>query len=153
MCSSDLVRLDLDAQMTGTLPGLPQNVDRPAEPEWLAGTRAELPTPGRYLAYEQDGQVVVHALTREWTRIGRSQATDVRFDDATVSRRPALIASEDAAARVLDDRALNGIQVNGRRVDWSPLADGDVISIGRHAIHYLDTTDVPATTRPAALAE
>jgi hypothetical protein len=29
--------------------------------------------------------------------------------------------------------------VNGRRVEWSPLADGDEIVVGRHTIHYMDT--------------
>ena len=66
-------------------------------------------------------------VSREWTRIGRSLAADIRFDDATVSRRHALIASEEGGVRVLDDRSLNGIQVNGRRVEWSPLSDGDEI--------------------------
>ena len=60
-------------------------------------------------------------VSREWTRIGRSLAADIRFDDATVSRRHALVASEEGGVRVLDDRSLNGIQVNGRRVEWSPL--------------------------------
>ena len=93
------------------------------------------------------------ALSREWTRIGRSLAADVRFDDATVSRRHALVANEEGGVRVLDDRSLNGIQVNGRRVEWSPLTDGDELVIGRHALYFLDTAAVAATTAPAALAE
>ena len=35
-------------------------------------------------------ELSVAQLTREWTRIGRSLAADVRFDDPTVSRRHAL---------------------------------------------------------------
>ena len=98
--------------------------------------------PGRYLAFEQDGQVIVIPVSREWTRIGRSLAADIRFDDATVSRRHALIANEAGGVRVLDDRSLNGIQVNGRRVEWSPLSDGDEIVIGRHALYFMDTVSV-----------
>ena len=60
-------------------------------------------------------------VSREWTRIGRSLAADVRFDDSTVSRRHALIVSQADGVRVLDDRSLNGVYVNGRRVEWSPL--------------------------------
>ena len=37
---------------------------------------------------------VVRAAQREWTRIGRSLAADVRFDDPTVSRRHALIVRQ-----------------------------------------------------------
>ena len=43
---------------------------------------------------------------------------------------------------MLDDRSLNGVYVNGERVEWSPLADGDEITIGRHAIYFLDTATV-----------
>jgi pSer/pThr/pTyr-binding forkhead associated (FHA) protein len=155
-----LREFDFDVQNTGTLPGVSPDAltqvgsdDRREPPAWLAEARASVTSAGRYLAFEQDGHRTVIALSREWTRIGRSLAADVRFDDATVSRRHALIANEEGGVRVLDDRSLNGIQVNGRRVEWSPLTDGDELVIGRHALYFLDTAAVPATTAPAALAE
>ena len=141
-------RFDNDAQ-TGTLPGLSEPARR-EPPAWLAETRSELSTPGRYVAYEQDGRQLTVPLTREWTRIGRSLAADIRFDDATVSRRHALLASEEGGVRVLDDRSLNGIRVNGRRVEWSPLTDGDELTIGRHVLYYLDTVSAPAATATSA---
>ncbi len=145
-----------DAQ-TGTLPGLTPGAvpTRPPAPAWVAETRSGLTTPGRYLAFEQDGRQVVIPLSREWTRIGRSLAADIRFDDATVSRRHALLASEESGVRVLDDRSLNGIQVNGRRVEWSPLADGDQLIVGRHVLYFLDTVPeaAPAGTAPASIVE
>jgi pSer/pThr/pTyr-binding forkhead associated (FHA) protein len=39
---------------------------------------------------------------------------------------------------VLDDRSLNGVFVNGERVEWSTLANGDEIVIGRHHLHFVD---------------
>jgi hypothetical protein len=151
---------EFDVQNTGTLPGVSADAltqagldERRQAPSWLAEARASLTSAGRYLAFEQDGRQMVVPLSREWTRIGRSLAADVRFDDATVSRRHALIANEEGGVRVLDDRSLNGIQVNGRRVEWSPLVDGDELVIGRHALYYLDTVAEPATAAPAALAE
>jgi len=156
-------RFDFDVQNTGTLPGISADAitlaggdTRREAPSWLTETRAGLPAPGRYLAFEQDGRYLAIPISREWTRIGRSLAADVRFDDATVSRRHALVANEEGGVRVLDDRSLNGIQVNGRRVEWSPLTDGDELVIGRHALYFLDTTSDPATAtpaQPAALAE
>jgi pSer/pThr/pTyr-binding forkhead associated (FHA) protein len=148
-------RFDNDAQSTGTLPGIGPGMMslRPEPPAWLEETRAGLAGPGRYLAFEQDGRVVVAPVSREWTRIGRSLAADIRFDDATVSRRHALIASEEGGVRVLDDRSLNGIQVNGRRVEWSPLSDGDEIVIGRHQLYFLDTIPAAKPTQAAALTE
>ena len=151
-------RFEIDAQ-TGTLPGLTTGEGsslRREPPAWLSETRSGLTTPGRYLAFEQDGRRVVVALTREWTRIGRSLAADVRFDDATVSRRHALLASEEGGVRVLDDRSLNGIQVNGRRVEWSPLTDGDQLVVGRHVLYFLDTAvsqTAAAGTAPASMIE
>jgi pSer/pThr/pTyr-binding forkhead associated (FHA) protein len=124
-----------------------------SRPGWVAEARAGVTVPGKYLAYEDAGRRVVAPVSREWTRIGRSLSADIRFDDATVSRRHALIVNQADGVRVLDDRSLNGIQVNGRRVEWSPLHDGDEVVIGRHAMYFMDTTAVAAEASPAALAE
>ena len=106
---------------------------------WVEEVRDGLTEPGQYLAYRTDDQdVVAYALHREWTRIGRSLAADIRFDDPTVSRRHALIVRQPEGLRVLDDRSLNGVFVNGERVEWSALADGDEVVIGRHRLYFLD---------------
>jgi predicted RNA-binding Zn-ribbon protein involved in translation (DUF1610 family) len=106
---------------------------------WLDEIRETLSEPGQYLAYRTEGDDrVAYALQREWTRIGRSLAADIRFDDPTVSRRHALIVRQPDGLRVLDDRSLNGVFVNGERVEWSTLADGDEIVIGRHHLHFID---------------
>lgn len=147
-----------DDQSGGTLAGFGPPTERfvtqrPEAPSWLQEARSSLGGPGRYVAFEQDGRVNVVAVSREWTRIGRSLAADIRFDDATVSRRHALIACEDGGVRVLDDRSLNGIQVNGRRVEWSPLSDGDKIVIGRHTVYFMDTTKAAKSAEQAAVAD
>jgi DNA-directed RNA polymerase subunit RPC12/RpoP len=109
---------------------------------WLDELRDGLGDPGQYIAYRDgDGDPISFSLMREWTRIGRSLAADIRFDDPTVSRRHALIVRQPDGLRVLDDRSLNGVFVNGERVEWSMLADGDEIVIGRHHLHFVD---VPA---------
>ena len=149
-----------DVQATGTLPlsgeqamsvGAPGPLQR-ERPAWVREARDGLTTPGKYLAYEESGRHVVAPLNQEWTRIGRSLAADVRFDDATVSRRHALVVSQAEGVRVLDDRSLNGVYVNGERVEWSPLADGDEITIGRHAIYFLEAAAVAAPAAPPETA-
>ncbi len=145
-----------DAARTGTLPVAgadavpvtPQEPERQGRPEWVDVRRAELTVPGKYLAYEESGNQLVVPLAGEWTRIGRSLSADVRFDDATVSRRHALVVNQADGVRVLDDRSLNGVFVNGRRVEWSPLSDGDQITVGRHSLHYLDTATVGSAVDP-----
>jgi FHA domain len=151
-----------DIQATGTLPlsgaeSVPVAAPAPAakeRPGWVKEARDGVSVPGRYIAYEESGRHIVAPLAQEWTRIGRSLAADIRFDDATVSRRHALVVSQVDGVRVLDDRSLNGIYVNGNRVEWSPLTDGDEITIGRHALHYIDTAPVGAAApQQAAVAE
>jgi len=120
-----------------------QNVVIESAPEledhtWLDDLRDGLDEPGQYVVYRSGDDVIAYALKREWTRIGRSLAADIRFDDPTVSRRHALIVRQPDGLRVLDDRSLNGVFVNGEHVEWSTLADGDEIVIGRHHMHFLD---------------
>jgi pSer/pThr/pTyr-binding forkhead associated (FHA) protein len=71
--------------------------------------------------------------------VGRSLAADVRFDDPTVSRRHALIVRQADGVRVLDDRSLNGVFVNGERVEWRVLHDGDEIVVGRYRLQFLES--------------
>jgi pSer/pThr/pTyr-binding forkhead associated (FHA) protein len=117
----------------------------------VAEARAAITEPGEYLAYEDGGRVRVAALSKEWTRVGRSLAADIRFDDPTVSRRHALIVRQPDGVRVLDDRSLNGVFVNSERVEWRALADGDEIVVGRYRLQFLHMT-AEAIAEAAALA-
>ncbi len=111
---------------------------------WLQDAREHVSEPGEYLAYEDTGELKLVSLTREWTRIGRSLAADVRFDDPTVSRRHALVVRQADGVRVLDDRSLNGVFVNGSRIEWKVLEDGDEILVGRYRLRFLSVIGVPA---------
>ncbi len=152
-------RTPSDLEQTGTLliqgEGIPASAEPAPPPEdgapaWVGEAREALTTPGKYLAFADSGRQQVFAVQREWTRIGRSLAADVRFDDATVSRRHALIVVQADGTRVLDDRSLNGVYVNGRRVEWSPLKDGDLIVVGRHTLFFMDTATVGSPVPAAA---
>jgi hypothetical protein len=106
-------------------------------PEWLSEAREALVADGDYLAFERDDRINVVPLQDGWTRVGRSLSAHVRFDDPTVSRRHALIHRDQTGARVLDDRSLNGVFLNGERVDWHELEDGDEITIGAFRLYYV----------------
>jgi pSer/pThr/pTyr-binding forkhead associated (FHA) protein len=115
----------------------------PVSEDWsdqLAQLRSDIEAPGEYLCYEEGGALRTVALTREWTRIGRSLAADVRFDDPTVSRRHALIVRQPDGVRLLDDRSLNGVFVNGSRVEGKALQDGDEIIVGRYRLIFVRVT-------------
>jgi hypothetical protein len=110
----------------------------PSAPQWLQQAREQIDAPGRYLAF-RDAETQIFPLQRGWTRIGRSVAADIRLDDPTVSRRHALIVWEGSKPlRVLDDRSLNGLFVNGETVDWGRLLDGDELTIGRFHIYLIE---------------
>lgn len=111
----------------------------PIPPRRLDEARAELPTGSRRLVCNDGGEVRLFTIERGWTRIGRSIAADVRLDDPSVSRRHALVVSEpDESLRVLDDRSLNGVFLNGDLVEWGKLADGDELTIGRYHLVVLE---------------
>jgi hypothetical protein len=108
-------------------------------PSWLEELRRDLNLPGQYVAYRTaHGECVAFRLRKPWTRIGRSVAAQIRFDDPTVSRRHALVVRQPNGFHILDDRSLNGVFVNGQRVDWRLLADEDEIVVGRHHLHFLE---------------
>jgi predicted RNA-binding Zn-ribbon protein involved in translation (DUF1610 family) len=111
---------------------------QPSAPAWLEAARDALDAPGRYLVF-QDDELQSFPLERGWTRIGRSVTADIRLDDPTVSRRHALIVWEgQKPLRVLDDRSLNGLSVNGETVDWGRLLDGDELTIGRYHLYVIE---------------
>jgi hypothetical protein len=111
----------------------------PAPPSWLREARERHSGRGYGLAMQDDeGEIQVHPIERGWTRIGRSLAADLRLDDPSVSRRHALIVAEPGKAlRILDDRSLNGVFLNGETVEWGPLVDGDELAIGRYRLYVL----------------
>jgi predicted RNA-binding Zn-ribbon protein involved in translation (DUF1610 family) len=113
-------------------------------PEWLDEAREALVAEGDYLAYEDDDRVHVISLQEGWTRIGRSLSAHIRFDDPTVSRRHALLNRQDGAVRILDDRSLNGVFVNGERIEMRELEDGDALYIGRFRMHFISLAGVAA---------
>ena len=118
-------------------------------PEWVGEAREALVQAGYYLALEDDDRVRVVPLGRGWTRIGRSLSAQLRLDDPTVSRRHALVYVDEDEAKLLDDRSLNGVFLNGERVELAELRDGDTISVGRFTVHFIQLAGNRAQSAPA----
>lgn len=142
-CGAAKFRLDSIFESMQEHSGTTDEFDVPADPDppaWIAELRAELRPGTRHLAYRPDGdEVLHHEIVRGWTRIGRSVSADLRLDDPSVSRRHALIVSEPGQPlRVLDDRSLNGVLVNGGSTEWSRLEDGDELTIGSFRLFALE---------------
>ena len=121
----------------------PAAVER-ERPAWLQEARDGVTQPGKYLAYEESGRNVLAPLNQEWTRIGRSLAADVRFDDATVSRRHAEFRRGPEGIRVVDAGSLNGTYVNNDRVDEVLLRTGFQVRFGKFVLTYCARIAAPA---------
>src|SRR5215217_1741816 len=114
---------DAPTQVTRSRPRVSDRVRR------NAALTAEQLVPGRYLAIEDGGEVVVIAVGEGALRLGRGIAADV-LEDRSVSRRHAVITCREGEVVLLDDRSMNGVHVNGERVGQATLRDGDAIALG-----------------------
>lgn len=117
----------------------------------LDAARAALDEPGRYLIFHDAGEVRTVAMPGDTMLIGRSLSAHLRFEDPTVSRRHAVLVTEAEGVRLLDDRSLNGVFVNGERTVSHVLADGDEVVIGRYRLRFADLRGLPANSAGAAL--
>jgi hypothetical protein len=73
----------------------------------------------------------------ERTTIGRSPDCDIFLDDVTVSRKHAELLAENGRFTIKDLGSLNGTYVNRRRIESSPLSDGDELQIGKYRLTFL----------------
>jgi len=117
----------------------------------IDAARDALEEPGRYLVFHDAGNVRSVAIPGNSMRIGRSLSAELRFEDPTVSRRHAVLLVEEDGVRVLDDRSLNGVFVNGERVLSQMLGDGDEIVIGRYRLRFFDRAATAAAPASGAL--
>jgi DNA-directed RNA polymerase subunit RPC12/RpoP len=107
-------------------------------PGWLDQAHGMLTQHGYHLAMRERGEIVSFPLEEGWSRIGRCPAAEICLDDPSVSRRHAMIAVDPGKApRILDDRSLNGLLVNGRKADVAELKADDELAIGRYRLYLL----------------
>jgi pSer/pThr/pTyr-binding forkhead associated (FHA) protein len=95
-------------------------------------------TPGRYIEVHGPSETLLIGLARGVTHIGRGLAADLRLDEASVSRRHAILLNSRSGVKLLDDRSSNGTFVNGRLVVRAELKNGDELALGRVVLRYLE---------------
>jgi predicted component of type VI protein secretion system len=99
----------------------------------------------------QGGELAISLLRPDMV-CGRHSETDVRLPLPDVSRRHCRFIFSDSRWKVFDLNSLNGIHVNGRRVEQATLADKDVLRIG--SFHFeVELSDDPAEGRPPPAAD
>ena len=127
-----LPQTEAPTQETGTIPRISDRERRRAS---LTMPRL---APGRYLAIDDGADIVLMPVGEDVTHIGRSPASDIVLDDASVSRRHALITRRGDRTVILDDRSRNGVHVNGARVSEAELHDGDTIVFGHVTLRFVE---------------
>ncbi len=79
-----------------------------------------------------------YVLDHAVTSLGRHPDSRVFLDDVTVSRRHAEIRrTRSGGYEVVDVGSLNGTYLNRERVDSGPLADGDLIQVGKFKLMFV----------------
>lgn len=88
-----------------------------------------------------DGQVLAeYNMSRERYTVGRLPDNDIRIDHPTVSGHHSVLINILNDSFLEDLNSTNGTYVNGRLVRKHALQNGDVITVGRHQLRFIDTS-------------
>lgn len=77
-------------------------------------------------------------LDKEVMTIGRKEDNDIRIENLAVSGHHAKLLTIFEDSFLEDLNSTNGTYVNGNPIDKHPLRNGDVITIGKHELRYLN---------------
>ncbi len=77
-------------------------------------------------------------LTGTIATLGRDPSCDLVLNDPKCSRRHAVLEGEPGSLSIRDSGSANGVFVNGKRVDRTPLVGGDVIQVGEVFLTVLE---------------
>jgi pSer/pThr/pTyr-binding forkhead associated (FHA) protein len=80
-------------------------------------------------------------MTKERYTIGRLPDNDVRIDNPTVSGHHSLVINILSDSFLEDLNSTNGTYVNGKLIRKHALQHGDVITIGKHQLRFVDSAD------------
>ncbi len=103
------------------------------------------------LVLQPNGMAV--ELTRPNMLLGRHSTADLRLPLPDVSRRHCRFLYQDGVWQLLDLESMNGVYVNGERVQEATLQDQDLIGIGGFQFRVLlagQPRSKPACTDPGA---
>ncbi|MEO8443941.1 MAG: FHA domain-containing protein [Gammaproteobacteria bacterium] len=86
-----------------------------------------------------DDQVLAEFnMSKERYTVGRLQDNDIRIDNPTVSGHHSLVINILNDSFLEDLNSTNGTYVNGRLIKKHALQNGDVITVGRHQLRFVD---------------
>lgn len=77
-------------------------------------------------------------LDQEIMTIGRKEDNDIRIENLAVSGHHAKLLTIFDDSFLEDLESTNGTFVNGKPIEKHPLKHGDIITIGKHELRYLN---------------
>jgi type II secretory pathway predicted ATPase ExeA len=96
----------------------PRGDDRPGAP------------PQGYIVVSRAGKVISRVALRQRTLIGRSEHNDVCLPSPYLSRHHAVIVGTPQGYYLVDLNSVNGVLLNGQKIERSALCDEDVLGLG-----------------------
>jgi small-conductance mechanosensitive channel len=90
----------------------------------------------RLLIGSIEGQELRFPLFKDKLTIGRTVHNDIQLKAQYVSRRHAVVVTEEDRTRIVDWGSKNGIYVNGKRVTEQVLKNGDRVTVGTADFKY-----------------
>jgi len=90
----------------------------------------------RLLIGNVDGQELQFPLFKHRLTIGRTAHNDIQLKAHFISRRHAVIVTENEKTRIIDWGSKNGVYVNDSRIAEQMLKNGDVVAIGTAEFRY-----------------
>ncbi len=119
------------------LPKTPNLADQDVDAGPAAEPAARVKETPRLVAREGFAQQDQYDLDKGTCYIGRAKEMDIVLLDTNASRRHAAISREAGGFMIRDLWSLNGVEVNGERVDAALLKSGDRIRIGDTVLEFL----------------
>ncbi len=94
------------------------------------------------LILSMNGQnMAEYNMSKERYTIGRLPDNDVRIDNPTVSGHHSLIINILNDSFLEDLNSTNGTYVNGKLIKKHALQHGDVVTVGKHQLRYVDAVN------------
>jgi myosin heavy subunit len=90
----------------------------------------------RVLIGKVDGRELRFPLFKNRLTIGRTEQNDIHIDASYVSRRHAVVVTEQDTTRIIDWGSKNGVFVNAKRITEHFLQNGDTVTIGTADFRY-----------------
>ena len=101
------------------------------EPDRARETEPQLDAPPQgYLLISRSGKTLTRITLGQRTLIGRSEHNDVCLPSPYLSRHHAVIVGTPEGYYLVDLNSVNGVLLNGRRIERTVLCDEDVLTIG-----------------------